>query len=334
MTFQSSREQRPPAANLVVLENCRDGERAEIDPDKGFNCFRWAIQQGAVELLYADPQFLAGSSPTRTGIPILFPFPNRIRDGKFTWQGKEYQLPLNDPAKKNAIHGFACRRAWQVVDHGADDASAWATGEFLGSRDAADCKDLWPADYRLRITFRLLAGRLRIEARVENPDSVPLPFGLGFHHYLSVGNAATCQVQVPAKKFWELTECLPTGRRLPIDSVRDLNTGRPFTGLNVDDVLTELPDEPDMDGLCYRGSVRQEPGMEVRMFSSPSFRETVIFTPPHRQAFCIEPYTCVTDAINLSARIEQTGLSILPPGGTWTGVVEMRASELKEPRTK
>jgi aldose 1-epimerase len=51
---------------------------------------------------------------------VLFPFPNRIRDGRFTWDGREYRLPPNDPAMKNAIHGFACRRPWRVVDQGAD----------------------------------------------------------------------------------------------------------------------------------------------------------------------------------------------------------------------
>lgn len=324
MTFQSRRETRAPAANLLVLENSHDGEQAEIDPEKGFNCFRWAVQQGTIELLYADPQFLEGSSPTRTGIPILVPFPNRIRDGKFTWQGKEYHLPLNDPAKKNAIHGFACRRPWRVVDHGADASSAWATGEFLGSRDAADCRTLWPADYRLRVTHRLLPGRLRLETIVDNPDSVPLPFGLGFHHYFAVGNAQSCRIQVPARRFWELAECLPTGRRLAVDPTRDLNGFQSFSELNVDDALTDLPDQLGDGGLCYRGSVCREPGIEVQMNASPDFRQAVVFTPPHRQAFCIEPYTCVTDAINLSAQDTDAGLLVLEPGQSWTAVVEMR----------
>jgi aldose 1-epimerase len=306
---------------VYILEG--NGERADIWPAQGFNCFRWLTRAGSVDVLYADPKFLEGSSPTRTGIPVLFPFPNRIRDGRFTWDGKNYQLPQNDPAKKNAIHGFACRRPWRVVDQGADQTSAWVTGEFQGSRDAADCHDLWPADYRLRITYRLGAGRLRIEARVENPDQQPLPWGLGYHPYFRVDDR-DCFIQVPARHLWELHETLPSGKRRDLDPARDLNEPRLFQDVQVDDVLTDLSGAPRTDGLRLLGVVRR-PGAEVRVYSSPSFREAVVFTPPHRQAFCIEPYTCTTDAINLQQRGIDAGLIVLAPGQDWAGIVEITA---------
>ena len=75
-----------------------------------------------LDLLYADPNLFTDGRPTRSGIPILFPFPNRIRVGRFSWEGKEYQLPLNDSVKQNAIHGFACRRPWRVVGQGFQHA--------------------------------------------------------------------------------------------------------------------------------------------------------------------------------------------------------------------
>ena len=55
------------------------------------------------------------SHPARSGTPILFPFPNRIRDGQFTFEGRNFRLPAtNGP---NAIHGFAMEAAWDVVEH-------------------------------------------------------------------------------------------------------------------------------------------------------------------------------------------------------------------------
>ena len=98
------------------------GQVAEVWPALGFNCFSWTIMESGrlLDLLYDDPALFGDGRPTRSGIPVLFPFPNRIRDGRFIWDGRTYQLPLNDPTKKNAIHGFACRHPWRVVTHGAD----------------------------------------------------------------------------------------------------------------------------------------------------------------------------------------------------------------------
>ncbi len=59
---------------------------------------------------------------------------------------------------------------------------------------------------------------------------------------------------------------------------------------------TGVPSEPDnAEGLCDRGVLRSG-GATLRLLASPGFREVVAFTPPHRQAFCVEPYTCATDA--------------------------------------
>jgi aldose 1-epimerase len=311
-----------------LLRDAAGHNQAEIWPENGWNCFRWQVvaQGQPLDLLYNDGLFGPSAKSTRGGIPILFPFPNRIRDGRFTWASKEYVLPGNDSTGKNAIHGFACRRPWRLTDQGADADNAWVTGEFHGRRDAPDSAALWPADYRLRVTYRLRAARLRVEAVVENPDVVPLPFGLGFHPYFRIpfavgDSAATFALGVPARSFWELDGGLPTGRCQPVSGSLDLRTPQSIGALTLDDVLTDLPSEGSAHDL---GTVVQlSPRRELRVRASSSFREVVVFTPPHRQAVCLEPYTCVTDAINLQARGLEAGLLVLPPGATWTGWVEI-----------
>ncbi len=340
MGYRVRTEQRPAAPGYdgtVVLLEDPAGAGAAVWPAAGFNCFQWRTRRQGhdLDLLYHTADFLQDVRPTRNGIPILFPFPNRIRDGRFAWAGKEYQLPLNDPAGRNAIHGFACRRPWRVVDQGADGQGAWVTGEFWAAHDAPDARPLWPADYRLRVTYRLGAGSLRIDALVENPDQVALPCGLGYHPYLRVPfaagtTAADCRVGADARLCWELEENLPTGaiKALP---ERDLSDPRPFAGLQRDDLLRALePSAADEDGgLLRRGRVQQPAaGVEVRVLSSAAFRELVVFTPPHRQAVCLEPYTCPTDAMNLHGRGVDAGLIVLEPGGRWSGVVELVVGEV------
>jgi aldose 1-epimerase len=269
-----------------------------------------------------------GVVPRRpTGTPILFPFPNRIREGRFTWDGRDYQLPRNDHEHINAIHGFVFDRPWRVVDQGADAESSWVTGEFHGSTDAPDLTACWPADFRLRVTYRLRINRLEIEADVSNPDSRPLPFGLGYHPYFRMplvpnSSAADCTVQGNAREVWELQQSLPTGVRRAPETALDLSAPRPFTALRLDDVYTGVESAPVVGGLRVLGVLRQPSyAVEVRMLAAPAFRELVLYTPGHRQAICLEPYTCATDAVNLGERGIDAGWSVLAPGETWSAVV-------------
>jgi aldose 1-epimerase len=336
MPYWVRSEQRATTTGLDgtvwILED-EAGSRAEVWPALGFNCYRWLAPIRGVmqEVLYADPQLFQGSSPTRSGIPVLFPFPNRLRDGRFHWNGRDHQLPLNDPAGKNAIHGFTPRRPWRVVAQGVTREEAWLTGEFHGSIDAADARALWPADYQLRLTYRLLPGRLRLEAVVSNPDHRLLPFGLGYHPYFALPDPEAkvgCWVQVPADSFWELQDNLPTGRRLPVDDARDLNRLRSCAGLKLDDILTDLRDTAFRlpEGLHLRAVLQSDSREDVlRLYTSPDFRELVAFTPAHGRAIALEPYTCTTDAINLQQRGVEAGLLVLPPGEAWTGTVELAA---------
>jgi aldose 1-epimerase len=336
MSFQVRTETRPTSGGqdgtVYLLEESGGAARVEVWPAGGFNCHRWQItQQGILwELLYSDPQFFHGAKPTRSGIPILFPFPNRIRAGQFSWAGKQYQLPLNDPAGKNAIHGFACRRPWRVVGHGANTHSAWVTGEFLGSLDAPEARALWPADYRVQITCRLEPRSLRLEAVVNNPDQVPLPFGLGYHPYFHVPfvpgqDAAAFRAQAAPDRFWVLKESLPTGELRSVDAARDLRKQRRLEELSLDDVLHcgPVPAGGTPAPLVHRASLfsPENGDKEVRIESSPGYRELVVFTPPHRQAICFEPYTCTTDAINLEQQGVDAGVLVLAPGEHWQGEV-------------
>lgn len=317
---------------LYHLGKTGTGHVAVIWPALGFNCLSWRVAHGGqtLDLLYLDPGQFSNGRPTRSGIPVLFPFPNRIRAGRFTWNGRHYQLPCNDGSKANAIHGFACRYPWRVIAQGANNSEAWLTGEFQCSVDGRASLPLWPADHRIRLTYRLREGALRLEAEVSNADRESLPFGLGYHPYFRMpfvagASAEACTEQVPARRYWELQDSLPTGELRAVDAGRDLNAPRPFTQLQVDDVLTDLTSA----GKVPQGELRpcaslfSPPGATVRLSCSPDFREMVIFTPPHRQAFCVEPYTCTTDAINLEQRGIDAGLRVLAPGETWAGAIEL-----------
>lgn len=304
----------------LILRDESYGSQARLLPDVGFNCFSLQIPANGekIEVLEAEAGFEQGDKRgTRSGIPWLFPFPNRIEKGQFHWRGQDYQLPVSD-AFGNAIHGFVMDRPWRVV--AAD--SQMAIAEFQLSVDAPERLALWPSDFLIEVRYTLREACLRADVRIANAGSQPLPWGLGTHPYFRVPLSKTsqleqCLVQVPATETWELIDCLPTGRTLPVEPRNDLRTGLELSGLKLDDVLTGI--------VPQRGTVTTElfdpaAGLQVTQVTDGIFRECVVFTPPGRPCICIEPYTCVTNAINLEQRGIDAGWRVLPAGGelrTW-----------------
>ncbi len=305
--------------------------RAEVWPFAGFNSLRWQVRNpdGAWgDLLDTAPDWEANPIPTRSGHPVLFPFPNRLRDGRFTFGGRTFQLPLNESTGKHAIHGFTPRNPWRVVGTDAGQDHASITGRFRLSRDLPSARGLWPADFILTVTYRLTPTVLRVEAVVENPDAGPLPFGLGYHPYFRIpaapgASADEMVLSAAAGALWEAEGGIPTGRKLPVPAEFDFRTPRAVGPTVLDTLLGELAAPERRSGLVQVATLghKSAPG-RLSVWVEPSFRELVLFTPPHRKAVAIEPYTCTSDAPNLAARGVDSGWRVLPPGERWDGAVE------------
>jgi aldose 1-epimerase len=312
-----------------------DGCRAEVWPTHGFNCLRWqAINAdgGFDDLIFAMPDWEQNPVPTRSGHPVLFPFPNRLRNGRFEHAGQTWQLPLNEASGLHAIHGFTPRTPWRVIDRGHTTDSSYVTGEFQISKDAPAAVGCWPADARLRLTYRLLASTLRVEAVVDAADGKELPFGLGYHPYFRApggpSDVTSWQLTAPASETWELEENLPTGRRHPVAAPFDFRTPASIGTTVLDTAYTSLSIPSGDLGEMAR---LECPGQEYRLIVAvdPSFRELLLFTPQHRKAVAIEPYTCATDAANREGAAKAAaGWIVLPAGGSWTGVVEYRRERI------
>jgi len=303
------------SSQIVTLHEARSGASASILVSQGFNCFRWTVPLGGrpLELIYAPDDFADGAGrPSRGGIPLLFPFPGRIPGTTLSWQGQQYALEPGD-ALGNAIHGFVLSRPWRVVEASPQRV----VGEFDSHRDDPGLAARWPSAFRFQATYTLAGQSLRCELVAENTGKEPLPCGLGAHPYfrLPLGgpSAEACLVRLPVAERWELENLLPTGRKMIEPDARALAAGKPFADLRLDDVFSGLGFE---GGACTTSI--HDPGSGctlVQRFGAP-FRECVVYTPPHREAICIEPYTCVAGAFALQGRGIDTGLLVLPPGET------------------
>lgn len=282
----------------------RDGDRAEADvaPQLGNNCFAF---RGVADVF--EPVSFANfvARPTSYGLPLLFPFPNRIREGEFTFQGRKYRV---DPPR----HGFVRDRPWTVVETGASDGE----GAWIRCRlDAADHPDTilsqFPFPFVVETTHRLREGRLDLNVVATNTGHSEMPVGFGIHPYFRLPARGT--IQVPAENRWELIDNLPTGTVLPPDEAHDLRRPRALSGLELDDIYGGLTTSAPGVTRCLLSDAQQ--GIEtVVEFDVREFPFVVVFTPPARPAICIEPNSCTTDAFNLHERGIGSNAIVLPPG--------------------
>lgn len=279
------------------------GARAEIAPGLGNNCF--AFQAGA-HVLEPIPFEEFRKKPTSYGIPILFPFPNRIRDGRFSFRGTEYAV---EPPR----HGFVRDKPWRVERHGASDAEgAWLTSSFDAASYPDEILRQFPFPFRLEVTYRLRGDCLEMLTVARNTGEREMPVGFGIHPYFRRPERGA--VTVPARKRWELSDSLPTGKLLDVSGPFDLRRAADLEGLKLDDIYTEV--EADADGVAR--CVVEDGGdgsQTVVEFDASEFPHVVVYTPPApRRAVCVEPNTCPTDAFNLQERGVESNVIALGAG--------------------
>ena len=299
--------------------------RATVWPALGCQCVRLAASWNGVEVNFLRPYPDLSSfraAPLYFGNPILFPFPNRIRGGSFTYDIWVVKLPCNEEKLGNAAHGLVFTRPWQVIDSGAEtDRGAWVRSRFR-LHDFPEISKAWPFPFEVDYTYRLHEGKLKNSVVARNAGSCPMPLGLGLHPWFRLplaagGSRRACRLRAPVHRVWELVGLLPTGRIMPAPSGKDLRGGVAMNDLDFDDVYAGLREDADKEEWTEVSYKDPAAGAELLVRSDPSFRQLVVHAPRERPVICIEPYTCVTDAFNLESRGVDAGMDVLSPGQEW-----------------
>jgi len=292
----------------VEIFTLREAERAhaEIAPSLGNNCFVFRAPEPVLEHVTFD-QFY--ERPTSYGIPVLFPFPNRIRDGEFSFGGERFKV---DPPR----HGFVRDKAWKILDSGASESEgAWLCCVLDANNYAEQILRQFPFPFKLQVTYRLRDGRLEMETTARNTGERDMPLGFGIHPYFHCDKAQSL-IQVPASKRWELMDSLPTGKLLDVERPYDLRRFQELADLTLDDIYTGVIADADGLARCFlkNDASRMQTVVE---FNVRQFPNIVIYTPPApRQAVCIEPNTCPTDAFNLHERGIESNVIALGAGAS------------------
>jgi aldose 1-epimerase len=315
---------------VYVLKDSATQATAKIIPSLGNNCYSFGhvVDGQWIDLIDPPPDLeTLKNRPTAYGNPILFPFPNRIRGGVFTFEGKTYQFD-KPPESPTAIHGLLLRVPYRVERAHADDESGATLSSSLDSREFPEVMRQYPFPFEIKITYTLQSGGLKMDIRIENLGDANMPMGFGIHPYFRAplspkSSPAKTQITVPVTHYWELDEILvPTGKILDAESDLELRKGKPFGGMKLDHVFTGVQ---TVNGVSQCTIDDQEANIRLTVEADAQFREWVVYTPPNRPSICFEPYTCPTDAINLEAKGIDAGVTVLKPGEVFTAEIRIYA---------
>jgi aldose 1-epimerase len=344
------------AAAYYLTDDLR-GAQAVVLPEIGCNCieFRTTPEAGdrgmtddnslPVEVFVPTEDLNAlRQNPIHAGLPILFPFPNRVREGDYRFEGRSYRMAHLlakgwDRSAGHAIHGLVAERSWTVEEAVADEKGA-ALHARLQLDAIPEIFEQYPFPCRIAVTYRLCEGVLEMTTEVTNTGTGRLPMGFGIHPWfptalrpgaklpaaladISPGQRAAAEVRIPAEAVWELENLMPTGKIIPVEEdpeKLDLRTSRPLNGLDFDHVFTRVT--PGEEGWSEGGLRDPESGLEMVLKADRAFREWVLYAPVQRPWIALEPYTCVTDAVNLQLQGLDAGLITLAPQQTWRGVLQ------------
>jgi aldose 1-epimerase len=248
--------------------------------------------------------------PMGCGI-VLVPWPNRIRDGKWSYRDEVQKLDITDLSLGHATHGLLRNTAYQVADEQSDSLTLTAS---------VYPQHGYPFILDTSVTYALDEDGLQVTHQLTNAGPDAAPFGVGAHPYLRVGDHPVTEliVTVSGSKYVVVDDRLiPVSVELVDGTDKDLRNGRRVGDLDVDVAFTALD---VMDGKVEHRLAAPD-GTGVVLWADEVFAFVQVFTPPkfpgpgkpdQRKAIAMEPTTCAANAFNSG-----DGLHWLEPGETW-----------------
>lgn len=251
--------------------------------------------------------FGADEEPPASHGAVLAPWPNRLADGRYTFEGRTYQLPITEPDRHNALHGLVQTTRFTALEH---------TDERVVLTLDLEPDDGYPFPLRLQVAYDLDAGGLQVTVTATNTGNTDAPYGIGFHPWLSpgAGTVDECFLSVDAAKWIR-----PDDRLLPvgveaIPPALDFRPGRTVATTSLDDAYAEAVFRSGRSWVRlvspdgWASSIWMEAPLGTWQVCTGDFPELGRY---ERSGVAAEPMSCAANAFNTGR-----DLVVLAPGGS------------------
>jgi aldose 1-epimerase len=267
----------------MIVETKVGQSRIVVDSSRG----------GAIDELILDGvQVLELQEGFHYEASLLFPFPNRLEGGTFTFEQQKYQFPINDFGLPNALHGFIAELPFK---------SSIQADKLILTCDYGGDRDYYPFPFGIELTYHLQERGLDIQVAVQNTGRQQMPCAFGWHPYFKVNDPAIKLPEVTRVLVGELM--IPNGQKEPFDRFGQMKT---LKGVELDSCF-ELVHKQGGTTLLQMAA---DQGIEI--WQDESFGFIQVFTPGDRRSVAIEPMTGNIDALN-----NGEGLKVLEPNEVW-----------------
>lgn len=296
-----------------------------IDRNIGFNILR---EPPSMEALKKQPEIY--------GLPVLIP-PNCIYQGKFSWRGRDYSLPVNNRFG-NHIHGVVLHAPWEFLDSTEEEGrTVVRTRCIYDERNPMFAG--FPHKMDVVLTYTFLPDRVLQKLSATNLSDSVMPFAAGFHasFRFPLGDRSpeayrTSSVRVTVADYcWEFDKAVrgtPTGKKLPWNGFDTFRTGKI---INRAPVSRQAPlVEDTLDGKPFLGAVLEFPvaGVRVVYEFDRKYNQTALWNWfGDEDFFCAEPMSWIADSPHLPLPESETGIYALEPGKTWEAENCIRADD-------
>ncbi|MFC1400465.1 MULTISPECIES: aldose 1-epimerase family protein [Streptacidiphilus] len=227
---------------------------------------------------------------------LLVPWPNRVRDGKYSFDGRDQQLDISEPATHNASHGFVRWLPWRVM---AEDAASVRFGLRLYPMHG------YPHILELTASYTLGEDGLSVEVAARNVGPTAAPYGIGAHPYLTLGRGPgsldEAVLELPADTWIPVDErMIPTGREAVEGTEYDFRKARAIGTTPLDTAFTGL--HRDRDGRATVRLTSADGGRGVELWVGEEIGWLQVYSadtlagPYRRAGVAVEPMSCPPNA--------------------------------------
>ena len=252
---------------------------------------------GASLISLSNNEFNLIESNTREGLyagSVLAPWPNRIKDGRYSFNDEMFELPINEKSKNNALHGLVAHSDWQPVS---------SSGSSITLEHILDMPKIYPGKLKLQIKYEFIDNYLEIKIDALNIGNKKAPYGVSIHTYFVAGqNLKNNQLflQLPSSEFMQvdLERLLPLGIEKVDSTEFDFRILKQISNLFIDHAFKADTDLPPRVRLINESKL----GVELEFDESTKWIQ--VHTADRdgkedaRMAIAIEPMSCPPDAFN------------------------------------